>query len=100
VRGQLLAELSAIVAEEIGKPERYVMAALSAASMIMGGRPGAAAFVELRSIGGLDPAVNRRLARRISSALEDRLGLAPDRVFLNFADVAATHWGWNGDTFA
>jgi phenylpyruvate tautomerase PptA (4-oxalocrotonate tautomerase family) len=23
----------------------------------------------------------------------------PDRIYLNFTDVPAGNWGWNGDTF-
>jgi hypothetical protein len=31
--------------------------------------------------------------------LNDSLGIPPDRVYLNFTDVGAGHWGWNGSTF-
>jgi hypothetical protein len=56
-RKALLASLSKIVAETIGKPEEYVMVAVSPAAILMSGKPGDAAFVDLRSIGGLSGGV-------------------------------------------
>jgi len=65
----------------------------------MSGKPGEAAFVDVRSIGGLNDDVNRQLAQKICSLLKDSLGVPLDRVYLNFTEVAAGNWGWNGDTF-
>jgi len=31
--------------------------------------------------------------------LKDSLGIANDRVYLNFTDVEAENWVWNGSTF-
>ena len=98
-RTALLASLSKIVAGTIGKPEQYVMVVVSPAAMLMSGKPGEAAFVDIRSIGGLNDSVNRQLAQKIGNLLKDSLGVSPDRVYLNFTDVAAGNWGWNGDTF-
>jgi phenylpyruvate tautomerase len=95
----LLAALSKIVAATIGKPEQYVMVVASPAAILMAGKPGDAAFVDVRSIGGLNDDVNRRLALEIGSLLKESLGMPPDRVYLNFTDVPAGNWGWNGDTF-
>lgn len=95
----LLASLSKIVAGVIGKPEQYVMVTIGPAAMLMSGKPGDAAFVDVRSIGGLNDDVNRHLAQKIGAALKEFLGVAPDRVYLNFTDVPAGNWGWNGGTF-
>ena len=94
----LLAALSKAVAIAIGKPEQYVMVTASPASILMSGKPGDAAFVDIRSIGGLSGDVNRKLSKEVSKLLSDTLGLAPERIFLNFTDVAAGSWGWNGST--
>ena len=99
-KNALLASLSRTVAGTLGKPEQYVMVVVSPAAMRMSGRPGDAAFVDVRSIGGLSADVNRRLSQQIGSLLKESLGVPPDRVYLNFNDVAAGNWGWNGDTFA
>ena len=98
-RKALLASLSKAVAETIGKPEQYVMVTASQAAMLMSGKPGDGAFVDLRSIGGLSDEVNRKLSQQVCKLLKDSLGISPDRVYLNFTDVDAGNWGWNGSTF-
>jgi len=98
-RKALLASLSKAVAATIGKPEQYVMVTISQAAMVMSAKPGAAAFVDIRSIGGLSGDVNRKLSQQVCKLLTDCLGISPDRVYLNFADVEAGNWGWNGSTF-
>jgi phenylpyruvate tautomerase len=98
-RQALLASLSKIVAETIGKPEQYVMVAASQADMLMSGSPGDAAFVDVRSIGGLTGDVNRKLSQKVCQLLHDSLGVPPNRIYLGFTDVKASHWGWNGSTF-
>ena len=95
----LLGSLSRTVAETIGKPEQYVMVTISQATIAMSGKPGDAAFVEIRSIGGLSSSVNRKLSQQVCILLNDYLGIPPDRVYLNFADMDAGNWGWNGSTF-
>ena len=95
----LLASLSKVVAETIGKPEQYVMVTASQAAMLMSGNPGEAAFVEVHSIGGLNGEVNRKLAQKVCSLLHQSLGVPQNRIYLNFTDVAAANWGWKGDTF-
>lgn len=59
-RKALLVSLSKAVTETIGKPEQYVMVTASQAAMVMSGKPGDAAFVDIRSIGGLSDDVNPR----------------------------------------
>jgi phenylpyruvate tautomerase PptA (4-oxalocrotonate tautomerase family) len=98
-RQALLASLSKTVAETIGKPQQYVMVASSQAAMQMSGSAGDAAFVDVRSIGGLTGDVNRKLAQKVCQLLHDSLGVPQNRIYINFTDVQASHWGWNGNTF-
>jgi phenylpyruvate tautomerase len=98
-RKALLTSLSKIVAETIGKPEQYVMVAIGQAALLMSGRAGDAAFVDVRSIGGLTGEVNQKLSQTISTLLHESLGVAQDRIFLNFMEVEARNWGWKGGTF-
>src|SRR5262245_25113951 len=95
----VLAALSKAVAGTIGKPEQYVMVTTSQSAMLMSGKAGEAAYLDIRSIGGLNPKTNRKLSHRICKLLQDSLGIAPDRVYLNFIDVEAGSWGWNATTF-
>lgn len=98
-RQELLAPLSTIVAECIGKPERYVMITVAEVAILMAGDGGPAAYADLRSIGGLNSEVNRQLSERICALLQERIGVPSDRVYLNFTSVTAANWGWNRSTF-
>jgi len=95
----LLAALSKAMAGTIGKPEQYVMVTARHSVMLMSGKAGDAAFVDIRSIGGLNGDTNRKLSRQVCELLKNSLGIAPGRVYLNFTDVEAGAWGWNGNTF-
>ena len=99
---KLLPALSRAVAELIGKPEQYVQAIVHQGKedvrMLHGGAEGPAAFVEVRSIGGLSAKVNRALSEKICALLAEQQ-ISADRVYLNFIDVPATHWGHDGATF-
>jgi phenylpyruvate tautomerase len=98
-RKSLLTALSKTVAGTIGKPEQYVMVTISQAAMLMSAKPSDAAFVDIRSIGGLSGDVNRKLSQEVCKLLTDSLGISPERVYLNFTDMEAGNWGWNGSTF-
>lgn len=75
------------------------MVSLNQSAMLMSGKGGEAAFVDIRSIGGLSGDVNRTLSQQICKLLNDSLRIAPDRIYLNFIDIEAANWGWNGSTF-
>lgn len=98
-RQALLAALSKTLAGATGKPEQYVMVTLGQADIVMAGKPGDAAFVDIRGIGGLTGEVNRKLSRQLGDLLHEALGLPAERVYLNFTEVEAGNWGWNGSTF-
>lgn len=95
----LLGGLSKAVSETIGKPEKYVMVVAERADVMMSGEKGDAAYAEVKSIGGLDRAVNEKLTIRICELLNGYLGIATDRIYVTFQSVSADHWGWNNSTF-
>lgn len=99
VKQDLLKSLSSMIASAIGKPEQYVMAELSGGAFLMAGEGGDAAFADIRSIGGLNGTVNAEIADLLCTLLKEKLGVRPDRVYINFTDVSAAQWGWNGNTF-
>ena len=98
-RGPLLKDLSEILAAAIGKPELYVMVTLADGGICMGGEVGAAAFADVRSIGGLGGEVNRSISEKVCALLADQLDIPAERVYLNFTDVERHAWGYNGGTF-
>lgn len=95
----LLANVSKAVAEILGKPEQYVMVTLQSAEMIMSGQTGAAAWIEVRSIGGLSHAVNERLTQKLCALVKRDLGIGAERVYINYSDIGPQNWGWNNDLF-
>jgi phenylpyruvate tautomerase len=98
-RKSLLADLSRTVAETTGKPEQYVMVTANQSSILMSGKPGDAAFADVRGIGGLSGSVNRQLTEKICRLLNESLGVPANRIYLNFTDVEGSNWGWDGKTF-
>ncbi|MCP5365495.1 MAG: hypothetical protein H6905_09765 [Hyphomicrobiales bacterium] len=95
----LLTDASSCVASSLGKPEQYVMVVVEAGQAVMfAGSEEPAAFIELRSI-GLPQARTPELSEALCGLLQGRLGILPDRVFINFADVPRALWGWNNGTF-
>jgi phenylpyruvate tautomerase len=96
----LCERLSTLCAAEIGKPEQYVQAlVVDQVAMVHGGEGGPAAFVDVRSIGGLGPKVCQSLAAKVCALLSRDLGVPGGRVYLNFTEVAAARWGHDGGTF-
>jgi len=92
-------QLSSIVADTIGKPEQYVMVVAGQAHVLMSGEKGDAAYVEVKSIGGLNRDVNHALTMKICDLLNDHPGIPGDRIYVTFQSVERDHWGWNGSTF-
>ncbi len=99
IREALLEGGTRIIVDVMDKPARFVMATCEPADINFGDDRAPAAYVELRSIGGLDPDTNVILSERICELLDKRANIPPERTFLNFVDVPRDSWGWNGGTF-
>jgi phenylpyruvate tautomerase PptA (4-oxalocrotonate tautomerase family) len=98
-RSGLLARLSAAVAQALGKPQDYTMVTLQdGVPMAFAGSEAPAALVELRAI-GLPRSDTPALSRALCDLLHRELQVSPERIYIEFADVPADLWGWNGDTF-
>ena len=98
-KSDLISALSKIIADAMGKPEAYVMAILSEAAISMAGKPGAAAFLDVRSIGSINKQVNGRISKEVAALLGNSLGIPGERIYISFNDVNGANWGWNGSTF-
>lgn len=96
---RLMHEASRLLAESLGKPERYVMVSLRPNTpMLFGGEPASTAHLDLRSIGLLEEST-RGLSHKLCAMMQQSLAIPPDRVFINFADEPRALWGWNSRTF-
>lgn len=99
VQQKILAELSLKASQETGKPEQYVMTSIEQTAINMSGKNKPAAFVDVRSIGGLTPETNTHLSLQICSVLKEHAGILPDSVYINFANIQRHDWGWDNKTF-
>ncbi len=95
----LLKSLSSTAARVLGKPEAYVMVALSSGPMLMAGKPGPAAFVDVRALGAMPGAKTGALSEQLTAILVEQLGIPGGRVFLNFTAFDGQNWGFDGGTF-
>lgn len=96
---RLLTTASRLVAEALGKPERYVMVSLeSGMAMRFAGSDEPLAYLELKSI-GLPGDRTASLSQALCSLLQEQLGIEPARVYTEFTDAKGALWGWNGGTF-
>lgn len=95
----ILKKSSEFISEMLGKPEKYVMVSAEAGQqMLFGGNDDPTAFVQLKSI-GLPVDKCTEFSGRICQFLSDELGIKPDRIFIDFADLERNMFGWNGKTF-
>jgi phenylpyruvate tautomerase len=95
----LLKNVSQRIAAALNKPEQYMMVSLEAdLPMLFAGTGEPTAFVELKAI-GLPTAKTGELSRLLCEWVESKLGVTQQRIYINFADVPANLWGWNGKTF-
>jgi phenylpyruvate tautomerase PptA (4-oxalocrotonate tautomerase family) len=98
-RAGLLARTSAAVARILAKPEAYVMVVLEdGRDLLFAGSAAPAAYLELKSL-HLPEGETGRYARLLCVLLQDELGIAPERVYIEFASPEPHLFGWNGDTF-
>ena len=95
----LLKQLSAAVAQMLGKPERYVMVSLEHnPAMLFAGDDAPLAYLELKSI-GLPEDRTAVYSTALCQQVSDSLDIPQDRIYIEFAGVERHMWGWNGWTF-
>lgn len=96
----LLKDLSAALASQLGKPERYVMTLLEGnVAMTFAGDAAPSCYVEVKSIGALDGDRTRQVSAMVCELIARHLGIPADRTYIGFEDVPGRLWGWNGSTF-
>jgi len=95
----LAASASALVAEQLGKPERYVMTSVEHNSaMQFAGTDAPLAYLELKSI-GLSESATADASRALCQLVAAETGVEPDRIYIEFSDTPRKMWGWNSGTF-
>lgn len=95
----LAASASALVAEQLGKPERYVMVSVETnPAMQFAGSTRPLAYLELKSI-GLPESCTGDTSRALCELISSETGIDPERIYIEFSDAARKMWGWNSSTF-
>lgn len=98
---ELLKSLSAELATQLQKPEQYVMVSFQPlASLLFGGTAEPACFAVLKNIGTFTPAQTQALSALLCKHLSQALGIAHDRIYIEFVNAQGYLWGHDGETFA
>ena len=94
---QLLEEITILISALTKKSKKFVMAKIEHNSDIYFGDESYCCFLEIKSIGSLDPS---KIVRPICDFVNEKMGIPADKIYICFEDVSAKMWGWNGKTFA
>jgi len=87
------------VETRLDKPRAVVMIAIAAGRpMTFAGSDDPTAFVRLKSV-GLETEACQELAAELSRFIDTELGIAPERMFLEFQNLDRALFAWNGKTF-
>lgn len=97
----LLKPLSRELAQQLGKPESYVMTCMMPqVEMTFGGDAAPSAYVEVKSIGVMAPATTAKISATVCATLSKVLDVPANRIYIEFQDAKPHLWGFNGGTFA
>ncbi len=95
----MLTQLSATVADQLGKPEGYVMVMLEGGkAMFFAANDDPAAYLELKSL-GLPQETTPALCAALCEVVNQQLSIPADRIYIEFSSPPRHMWGWNNSTF-
>jgi len=95
----LLEKASSVVAQQLGKPENYVMVVIQAAqAMLFAGSADPLAYLELKSI-DLPETTTQDLSACLCTLIAQELNIEKNRIYIEFSNAARHMWGWDGSTF-
>ena len=90
-------DISKMIADLTGKPENYVMTVIQKDSKItFAGSDEPCCFVSVKSIGSLNPS---SMSKSLCELIASKTNINVNRIYIEFNDVKASNWGFNGSTF-
>ena len=90
-------DISKMVSQLTGKPEKYVMTLIQRdAKMTFSGSDEPCCFIKVKSIGSLTPS---SMSKSLCELIASNTNIKINRIYIEFIDVKATNWGFNGSTF-
>ena len=97
---EILKEATTMVATILGKPPAYVQIILKEDEpMAFAGTREPCAYLELYSL-GLPEAQTEAMSATLCTFMATKLGIAPNRTYIQFHAPARHLWGWDSKTFA
>jgi len=95
----LIKKASALIAQLLSKPERYVMVCMQDhLPMVFAGTDTPCAYLELKSI-GLPEDRTAEISRALCELLVAEIDITSERIYIEFANAERHMWGWNLSTF-
>ncbi|MBF0471713.1 MAG: hypothetical protein HQL48_10115 [Gammaproteobacteria bacterium] len=92
-------QLSQSISTMLGKSEKFVMVhILDHQTITFAGSDLPCAYLELKSI-SLPEEQCSSFANTLCSEIATSLGIAQDRIYIEFSNAQRHLWGWNGSTF-
>ena len=86
-----------MVADLTGKPENYVMTMMQKdKKMTFAGSDKPCCFITVKSIGSLSPT---KMSKHLCELISSKTNINMNRIYIEFIDVKASNWGFNGSTF-
>ena len=93
---KFIEEISVLMSTLTSKPKKFVMTKLEDQSQIYFGDENPSCYLEIKSIGSLNPS---EMSKSICNFISQNIKIPKDRIYISFEDVPASMWGWNGNTF-
>tara|TARA_Y100001968_G_scaffold199897_1_gene183469 strand:- start:2391 stop:2729 length:339 start_codon:yes stop_codon:yes gene_type:complete len=94
---ELLNKLSDELSNLSGKPKAYVMTLLQTdVKMTFAQSNEPSCFVEVKSIGSLRPDL---MTESFCKIISDFTKIPTNRIYIEFEDIKASYWGFDGKTF-
>eukprot|EP00164_Ancoracysta_twista_P007061 GFYU01009950.1.p1 GENE.GFYU01009950.1~~GFYU01009950.1.p1 ORF type:complete len:144 (-),score=48.33 GFYU01009950.1:35-466(-) len=95
-KDKVLGDLSGMAADATGKAEAFVQIGINTAHMSMSGiSAGMTAMCDFRHPGGFRN--KKETCEKMCQILKQHLNIPQERIYINFFDVPACDWGWNGN---
>ena len=86
-----------MIADLTGKPENYVMTMIQRDTrMTFAGSDEPCCFIKVKSIGSLSPSL---MSQSLCELIATKTNINTNRIYIEFTDVKASNWGFNGSTF-
>ena len=90
-------DISKMVADLTGKSENYVMTMIQKdTKMTFSGSDEPCCFINVKSIGSLTPS---SMSKSLCELITSKTNISTSRIYIEFTDVKASNWGFNGTTF-